>query len=175
MWPFKKRQDRALFNVGNAWPGPTTSSGVRVNADTAMRSAAVWSCVRLLADVVSELPVHVYNDDQREVDPPRALITPAAGTDLQDWLWQHMISYQLRGNVMGIIADRITVTRPSQIELINPDRITVQTTPEGTVWRLDGQEIDRTDLWHRLPTTRRTARPITHRLLRQHHRLRHSR
>jgi HK97 family phage portal protein len=150
VWPFRKRQDRALFNVGDAWPGPASTSGVRVNADTAMRSAAVWSCVRLLADVVSELPVHVYTDaDRREVDPPRALVTPAAGTDLQDWLWQHMISYLLRGNVMGIIADRITVTRPSQIELVNPDRVTVQATPDGTIWRLDGQEIDRTDLWHR--------------------------
>jgi HK97 family phage portal protein len=151
MWPFRrKRQDRSLWQVGDAYPGPATSSGVRVNADTALRSAAVWSCVRLLADVVSELPVHVYSDaDRREVDPPRALITPAAGTDLQDWLWQHMISYLLRGNVMGIIADRITVTRPSQIELINPDRVTVQTTPDGTIWRLDGQEIDRDNLWHR--------------------------
>jgi HK97 family phage portal protein len=150
MWPFKKRtQDRALFNVGDAYPGPASASGVRVNADTAMRSAAVWSCVRLLADVVSELPVHVYDSDRREVDPPRALVTPAAGTDLQDWLWQHMISYLLRGNVMGIIADRATVTRPSQIELVNPDRVTVQATPDGTIWRLDGQEIDRTELWHR--------------------------
>jgi HK97 family phage portal protein len=149
VWPFRKRQDRALFNVGNAWPGPTSASGIRVNADTAMRSAAVWSCVRLLADIVSELPVHVYDSDRREVDPPRALITPAAGTDLPDWLWQHMISYQLRGNVMGIIADRITVTRPSQIELINPDRVSVQTDPDGTIWRLDGREIDRADLWHK--------------------------
>jgi HK97 family phage portal protein len=149
MWPFRKRQDRALFNVGNAWPGPTSASGVRVNADTAMRSAAVWSCVRLLADVVSELPVHVYDADRREVDPPRALVTPAADTDLQDWLWQHMVSFLLRGNVMGVIADRVTVTRPSQIELVNPDRVTVQTTREGTVWRLDGREIDRSDLWHR--------------------------
>jgi HK97 family phage portal protein len=149
VWPFKKRQDRALFNVGNAWPGPASASGVRVTPDTAMRSAAVWSCVRLLADVVSELPVHVYDSDKREVDPPRALVTPAAGTDLQDWLWQHMVSYLLRGNVMGIIADRVTVTRPSQIELVNPDRVTVQTAPDGTIWRLDGQEIDRADLWHR--------------------------
>jgi HK97 family phage portal protein len=150
MWnPFRKRQDRALFNVGDAWPGPASASGVRVTPDTALRSAAVWSCVRLLADVVSELPVHVYNDDRREVDPPRALVAPAAGTDLQDWLWQHMVSFLLRGNVMGVIADRVTITRPSQIELINPDRITVQATPDGTIWRLDGQEIDRADLWHR--------------------------
>lgn len=149
MWPFRKRQDRALFNVGDAWPGPSSASGVRVNADTALRSAAVWSCVRLLADVVSELPVHVYDADRREVDPPRALITPAAGTDLQDWLWQHMISFLLRGNAMGVIADRATVTRPSQIELVNPDRVTVQVTPDGSVWRLDGREIDRADLWHR--------------------------
>jgi HK97 family phage portal protein len=146
----KHTQDRALWQVGDAYPGPETSSGVRITPDTALRSAAVFSCVRLLADVVSELPVHVYSDvDQRQVDPPRALITPAAGTDLPDWIWQHMVSFLLRGNVMGVIADRVGPTRPAQIELVNPDRVTVQVTPDGTVWRLDGREIDRADLWHR--------------------------
>ena len=47
-----------MFSVGNTWPGPMPSSRVQVNPDTALRSAAVWSCVRLLADVVSELPAH---------------------------------------------------------------------------------------------------------------------
>src|SRR5215213_1608057 len=151
MWPFRRRtEDRALWQVGDAYPGPATSSGVRVTPDSALRSAGVWSCVRILADTVSELTLHVYTEnDRRQVDPPRALITPAAGTDLPDWLWQHMVSYLLRGNVMGVIADRMGPSRPSQIELVNPDRVTVQTSPDGTVWRLDGTEIDRADLWHR--------------------------
>jgi phage portal protein BeeE len=78
VWPFRrKRQDQALFNVGNAWPGPATPSGVQVTPDTATRLSAVWGCVRLLADVVSELPVHVFaKGTRREVDPPKVLTTP---------------------------------------------------------------------------------------------------
>jgi HK97 family phage portal protein len=150
MWRFGKRQDRALFNVGDAWPGRTTSSGVRVTPDTSMRLSAVWACVRLLADVVSELPVHVFrNGTREEVDPPRVLVTPAANTDLPDWLWQHMNSFLLRGNVMGLIVDRAGLGRPSQIELVNPDRLAPQVDDRAVMWRLDGQEIDRDELWHR--------------------------
>src|SRR5690348_17024985 len=33
---------------------------IPVNADTAMRHWAVWSCVRLIADVISTLPIDVF-------------------------------------------------------------------------------------------------------------------
>jgi HK97 family phage portal protein len=152
MWPFSKRHDRALWQVGDAYPGPPTAAGVRVTPDTAMRLSAVWGCVRLLSDVVSELPAHVFaKGTRREVDPPRVLVTPAAGTDLPDWLWQHMISYLLRGNVMGLIVDRAGLGRPSQIELVNPDRLVPQVDQydRSVTWRLDGQQIDRDEVWHR--------------------------
>jgi HK97 family phage portal protein len=152
MWPFKRRQDRELWQVGDLYPGPATRSGVRVTPDTALRLSAVWGCVRLLADVVSELPVKVFQTGTRtEVDPPSVLVTPAAGTDLPDWLWQHMVSYLLRGNVMGLVVDRAGLSRPSQIELLNPDRVQPQVDPyDFTVtWRLDGHEVDPADLWHK--------------------------
>jgi HK97 family phage portal protein len=152
MWPFRKRHDRDLWQIGDMPPGAVTRSGVAVTPDTAMRLSAVWGCVRLLADVVSEFPVHVFAKGTRdEVDPPRVLVTPAAGTDLPDWLWQHMVSYLTRGNVMGLVVDREGLTRPSQIELINPDRVQPQVDQyDRTVtWRLDGQEIDPDDLWHK--------------------------
>jgi HK97 family phage portal protein len=156
MWPFGKRtQDRALWQVGDIYPPGrylADRSGVPVTPDTALRLSAVWGCVRLLADVVSELPVHVFAKGTRdEVDPPPVLVTPAAGTDLPDWLWQHMISYLLRGNVMGLVVDRVGLTRPSQVELVNPDRVTPQVDQgdQSVTWRLDGREIDTADLWHR--------------------------
>jgi HK97 family phage portal protein len=151
MWPFK-RKDRSLWQVGDTWPGPATRSGVPVTPETALRLSALWGCVRLLADVVSELPVHVFAKGTRdEVDPPKVLVTPAAGTDLPDWIWQSMISYLLRGNVMGLVVDREGLTRPSQIELVNPDRVQPQVDQyDRTVtWRLDGREIDPDDLWHK--------------------------
>lgn len=41
------------------WYG-TSSSGKVVTADKAIRLSAVWSCVRLLSESVSTLPVKIY-------------------------------------------------------------------------------------------------------------------
>jgi HK97 family phage portal protein len=171
VWPWRKRtHDRSLFNIGEIYAWPNTASGQRVTPDSALRLSALWGCVRLLADVVSELPVHVFTKGTRdEVDPPRVLVTPAANTDLPDWLWQSMHSYLLRGNVMGLIVDRARLGRPSQIELINPDRVQPQFNPQfdrTIVWRLDGQEIDPSDLWHKrcypVPGQPLSLSPVAH-------------
>jgi HK97 family phage portal protein len=152
MWPFNRRHDRELWQIGDMPWMANTAAGMRVTPDTALRLSAVWGCVRLLADVVSELPVHTFTKGTRdEVDLPRVLEQPAAGTDLPDWLWQSMVSYLLRGNVMGLVVDREGLTRPSQIELVNPDRVQPQVDQltRAVIWRLDGREIDRADLWHK--------------------------
>jgi HK97 family phage portal protein len=151
VWPFK-RKDRALFNIGDMPWTANTAAGMRVTSDTALRLSAVWGCVRLLADVVSELPVHVFMKGTRdEVDPPKVLVTPASGTDLPDWIFQHMVSYLTRGNVMGLIVDREGLTRPSQIELVDAARVQPQVDrlTRQVTWRFDGREIDKADLWHR--------------------------
>src|SRR5215203_3974885 len=153
MWPFRRRtEDRALWQVGDAYPGPATSSGVRVNADTAQRLSAVWACIRLLCDVISTMPCHAYATGSRDpVDPaPVMLRSPAAGVPFHDWTAQVLRSLLLSGNAWGIITSRVGAgLRPSQVELIAPHRVTVQVATDGTVtYRLDGSEVDRDDLWH---------------------------
>jgi len=153
MWPFRRRtEDRALWQVGDAYPGPATSSGVRVNADTAQRLSAVWACIRLLCDVISTMPCHAYAAGSRDpVDPaPAMLRSPAAGVPFHDWIAQVLRSLLLSGNAWGIITSRVGAgLRPSQVELIAPHRVTVQVATDGTVtYRLDGSEVDRDDLWH---------------------------
>lgn len=51
------------------WYG-TSSSGKAVTADKAIRLSAVWSCVRLLSESVSTLPVKIYT---RQADGSRKL------------------------------------------------------------------------------------------------------
>ena len=147
-----KRQDRALFNVGDAWPGPASVAGVRVNTDSAQRLSAVWACVRLLADVISTMPVDAYRQGSREpIDPrPSILVTPAASTPMHDWLAQVVRSLLLAGNAWGLVTDRAGAgLRPSRIELLDPARVTVQVDRNvEVIYRLDGLEIDRDELWH---------------------------
>jgi HK97 family phage portal protein len=152
-WPWqRRREDRALWQVGDLPTSPTWA-GVPVNPDTALRLAAVWSCVRLLADTVSGLPIDAYRAGSRQPleAKPALLVTPAAYCSFADWAYQVMVSALTRGNAYGLVTARAgAAERPTQIELLHPDRVTVQVDPvrRTITWRLDGAEIDREDLWH---------------------------
>lgn len=51
--------DEGWGAIAKAFP-QWTKSGVRVNEITALQSAAVYACVRLLAETIASLPKHVY-------------------------------------------------------------------------------------------------------------------
>jgi|SRR5215211_204943 HK97 family phage portal protein len=151
MWPFRKRtKDRALFQIGDL-PMLPTWAGVSVTPDTALRLAAVWSCVALLAGSISTLPVHAYREGEREpLATPPLLAQPAARTPLPDFLHQTMVSLLLRGNAYGIVVARSGATMlPTQVELANPDRMAVRLTDQGRVeYRLGDQVYEPGDVWH---------------------------
>jgi HK97 family phage portal protein len=150
-WPWTPTHDRDLFNIGNV---PTVQSwaGVQVTPDRALRLTTLWGCVRLLADSVSTLPLDVYRDDDRDPLPtPRLLQRPSADhPELSDWLWAVMASLLLRGNAWGMVTDRAGAgLLPAQVDLLDPDRVSVQEARDAPpVIRVDGQEVDRGELWH---------------------------
>lgn len=49
--------DQLLAAIG---PSHQSSSGVSVTPDAAMRQATVYSCIRLLSETISQLPLHLY-------------------------------------------------------------------------------------------------------------------
>lgn len=68
---FLKRSVRGVLNVWqNGWAataaesfqanGGPSHAGKRVTGDTALQVSAVWSCVRRTAEVISTLPLHLY-------------------------------------------------------------------------------------------------------------------
>jgi HK97 family phage portal protein len=132
--------------------GHPTASGESVTVDTALRLSTVWGCVRLLADSVSTLPLHVYRGDDRDPIPtPPLLQRPSADfPELADWLWACMASLLLRGNCWGLVTDRrgpgLTA---SQVDLVHPDRVTVTTNGDGLrVIRVAGEEQNPADVFH---------------------------
>jgi HK97 family phage portal protein len=150
-WPWRRTQDRALFSIGDV-PAVQSWAGVPVTPDRALRLSTVWACVRLLADSVATLPLHVYRDDERDPLPlPRLLQRPSADhPELSDWLWAVMACLLLRGNAWGVISDRAGAgLLPAQVDLLDPDRVAVQEDRDAPpVIRVDGQEVDRGELWH---------------------------
>jgi HK97 family phage portal protein len=150
-------QKRAALPPWAVTVGPSsgplpTLAGTTVGSDEALRLAAVWSCVRLLADTVSCLPVDTYRRGDRNAIEPAPLIVqePAAGQPVHEWLYSVMVSLLLRGNAFGIITARSGATLlPQQVELIHPDRIGVTVQEDGHVqYRVLGKEIDAEDVWH---------------------------
>jgi HK97 family phage portal protein len=131
-----------------------TYSGVTVSADSAMRLSAVWACVRLISDVVSTMPLAAFDRETRQqIDVP-FLDQPSADLpDLSDWLWAALSSALTNGYAVGLIVDRSGASlRPSQIELLAPHRVTATVMADrSVVWRLDGREIDRRNLWTFVP------------------------
>jgi HK97 family phage portal protein len=150
-WPWTRTHDRDLFNIGNV---PTVQSwaGVQVTPDRALRLSTVWGCTRLLADSVATLPLQVFRDDERDPLPlPALLRRPSADhPELSDWLWAVMASLLLRGNAYGLVTARAGAgLLPAQVDLLDPDRVTVQEARNAPpVIRVDGQEVDRGELWH---------------------------
>jgi HK97 family phage portal protein len=150
-WPWRRTQDRDLFNIGNV-PVASSWAGEPVTVETALRLSTVWGCVRLLADSVSTLPLHVYRGDDRDPIPtPPLLGRPSADhPELSDWLWAVMASLLLRGNCWGVITARAGAgLLPAQVDLVHPDHVSVTETRDAPpVIRIGGEEQDRADLFH---------------------------
>jgi HK97 family phage portal protein len=132
--------------------GRPTAAGEAVTTETALRLSTVFACVRLLADSVSTLPLHVYRGDDRDPIPtPPLLQRPSADfPELADWLWAVMASLLLRGNAWGVITARSGPgLLPAQVDLVDPGRVAVTTEGEGRrVIRIGGVEYDRAELFH---------------------------
>jgi HK97 family phage portal protein len=153
VWPFRRREDRS-FTLEQllADEQPNTTAGATVTTETAQRLSVVWACIRLIVDAISTMPVDCFRVDSRDpVEPkPSILVTPAAGTTMIDWLAMLLRSVLTSGDTWGLIVDRAGITaRPTQIELVAPHRVVVSVNGDrAVVYRLDGREVPRDDLWH---------------------------
>jgi HK97 family phage portal protein len=71
--------------------------------------------------------------------------------ELPEFVYVTMNSLLLRGNAYGLITARSGPGMlPAQVELLNPDRVSVRVNPESgrVVYNVLGREVDRSDIWH---------------------------
>src|SRR6266540_4033050 len=148
-WPWKRETRDSQFIVPSELNQTGDFAHVQVTPESALRLSSVWACVRLLSDAVSTLPLDVFRNDE-EIGLPALLASPAAGWSLVEWVYAIMQSLLLRGNAYGLITARSGPRlTPAQVELVNPDNMTVMVDPDGRVaYRYKGREINREDLWH---------------------------
>ena len=128
---------------------------VTTQPDQALAVPTVWACVSLLANAVSMLPLETFRRTAgipARIGDPALIMSPASGMTQSEWLHMLMVSLLLRGNAFGRVAGRDGQQRPTQIELLNPDKVKVDVDQNsGAVTYRLGQSltpINPNDMWH---------------------------
>jgi len=127
---------------------------VKTNPDSSLQVPAVWSCVNLLANTVSTLPLELYSlaggdEVPTKQRPPKLLTSPSPRVTQSEWIHQLMVSLLLRGNAYGRVITRGYTGFPSQILMLNPDAVKVEIDRDtgATVYSLRQGAT-----WQRIPT-----------------------
>jgi HK97 family phage portal protein len=117
-----------------AYPFDTyySESGAAVNADTALKIAAVWACVRLRSETIASLPVHMKNGDKTLADghPLFELLhlSPNADMTSSEFFAVAVASLDLWGNGYSVIdsndrGDRVVALTPKNPEKMRVSRL----------------------------------------------------
>lgn len=118
--------------------GGGSSSGKTVTAESAMQVATVFSCIRILAESVGQLPIHLYEQREREKRPaiehPLYWLLHLAPNKRQTSLefFEFLVAcLALRGNAYAFI-NRIKGV-PRELLPLLPDSITPIETESGDI------------------------------------------
>jgi HK97 family phage portal protein len=144
-------------------------------AESAMQKIAISASVNMLASLPAMLPLDVYTGQgaqKREIPKPKWLLDLGGdGHGTEDWSWQAIYSWGLRGNLTGLIDARDPITgKPRQIVMQHPDDVTVRRLADGTPeWRINGKIIASERIFHRriypVPGCIQGASPVAQHIL----------
>ena len=168
---FHRRSGSSPFPEPVVPPFPGVSPYGVVTASNAMQLDTVWSCVRLLSDTVSMLPVIGQSSVGGVVQPlpagrplSRWVQSPAANLSMSAWLRQMMVSLLLKGNAFGIVS--YASGYPSSVVPINPDEMSCTVSDGNMQWLRKGIPVPDEQLFHmtfmRMPGTSLGLSPITY-------------
>lgn len=144
-----KRERRSLDglvsiieNAGGRGRGTTTSAPL-ASTTSALKVAAVWSCVRLVADALAAAPVDVYRkvgDTRENVATPPVLVSPDPTMTQHEWMFSLIASLMLTGNAYAV-KQEWRQGWPYRLTLVDPSRV-VPMIEDGN---LIGYRIDKTE------------------------------
>ena len=136
----------------------TSGSGKAVNARTAIQVSTVYACVRVIAETIASLPLHVYEETEKGAakateHPLYRILHDEPNSEMTSFVWReamltHLLLYgnsysQIirngRGHVLGLyplLPDRMEVDRDSTGTLTY-----TYTTAEGVTHRLRPEDV----------------------------------
>ena len=129
--------------------GGRAASGMRVDANTAMQTSAVYACVRVVSEDVAKLPLLIYRKDQkggRTLDKTHPLYRllfhkPNAWQSAYEWKEMMEGHLELRGNAFSYI-ERDGGGRVMGLVPVHPDRVQVWVQDDGRpLYKIMPQEV----------------------------------
>lgn len=130
------------------------TGSVQVTADSAMRSSAVWACLRLRADLISTMPLDAYRrlpgGIQVEMATPPILVAPGGEkVGIEEWLYSSQVDLDRSGNVVGIISAWNGLALPARIDLVPLADVKVKGVGSEIVeWKIGQKTYTPRDVWH---------------------------
>ena len=125
---------------------------VHVNGQTALAHSAVWACLRLRADLISTLPVHVFREVGGvavKVASPKVITEPGGPTCLgTEWRYSSQLDLDRYGNSVGIIAARGADGKPTRIDLAPMAEASHHGRDGDAFWRINGERFSADMVWH---------------------------
>lgn len=144
------------------WPLPWSNPELGTYADVDLSSSsmeaslqaiAVRTSVDLIASLTSELPLDVFSGtglERKQITTPGYLDDPSGdGNGREDWLYQAIESWLLRGNLFGEILAQGRGGFPTQVDLQHPDHVHAQLVDGKPKWTINGREVGDGKMWHR--------------------------
>lgn len=137
----------------NYIPRLSQRGGTSVTNDSALKSSAVWACLRLRADLISTMPVDVFRRVQGvqvEVPKPPFLVNPGGERiHITEWLYSSQVELDRCGNAFGIITERDAAGNPSRVDLVPSTDVVVKGNgTEVTEYRIGQTVYAPRDVWH---------------------------
>jgi HK97 family phage portal protein len=122
----------------------------------AMKNAASWACMNVLADAIGRAPIDVVRGtgpDRRPVTPPNIIASPSGVVQTDVWRFQLGWSMVSDGNAFGRITSMSPTGAIETVELLDPRGVTERKVVKGKAQvRIDyGEVVDLYpwgDIWH---------------------------
>lgn len=142
-----------ISSVNDLIPARTTggSKTPYVSNDTAFKNSAVWSAIRLRADLISTMPINAYRMVNIDGVPMRvdAPLSPfMTSTDFMAWRYSSQVELDRSGNSIGIITDVDGSNYPVNIDLQPSSSVTLKSRNGVLRYNIGGTEYDEKEIWH---------------------------
>jgi HK97 family phage portal protein len=131
---------------------PTWGKGGVVTSKTALRQSAVWGAITLRADLMSSFPIDVFrrvNGIQLEVPKPPVLVKPSGEqSTIREWMYSSQMDLDRVGNCYGVITERDGNNKPSRIDLVSHDSVSVRVKGDEVTYIIKGKTYSADQIWH---------------------------